>query len=130
MARTERVLFACHAGAYGGRRAGVVVADHALPIAVGPSSHGGESPSEDGVCALWEYHGEVEQFFSVLGIDHVEDRGLWVAVVENRGGSEELGEDAHDDWDHLVVVGVRRPSEDECAALARGEAPWPDGVLL
>lgn len=130
MVRTEYVLFACHAGSYQHKMAGIIMQDHAHVIAVSPTSYTGENPSKDGVCALWEHHGEVEQFFSALGIDHADDRGLWVAVIENRGGSETLGEDANDDWDHLDTVAIRRPTEAECAALARGEYPWPDGGLL
>jgi len=51
MVRTEYVLFACHAGSYMGKQAGIIMHEHALPIAVSPSSYKGENPSEDGVCA-------------------------------------------------------------------------------
>lgn len=126
--RTEYLLFAVHGGTFSGRAAGVVLPDHALPLACYPSIHAGDAPSEVGVHSLWDATCDVEDFFRELCIDHAPGRGLWVAEIQNHSDDATL---FRDDWDHLdVVCGFRRPTIEELTRLANGECPWPGGKVF
>jgi hypothetical protein len=124
---TEKLLFAVHRGTVAGEPAGIIMEGHCLPLACSHSSWEGTGApvAEDGIYALWEATGDVEEFFGELGITHIrqindfmEPNGLLVYEV------------SYDAEMPLLRYGdVRRPTPDELAPLSHGGAPW-GGVVL
>lgn len=137
----EYLLFACHKGQYRSRTCGIIMGDHALPLAFSVNS----IDSEEGIHALWEATSDIEEFFDCLNIDHTKSNGLWVAAIVNKkskdlgdiqtaNDEEDLDEDLDDaeldGWEHLVLKDIQEPSEEEIANLCKGLPPWEGGILL
>jgi len=146
---TEKLLFAVHEGTVGHNRAGIIMQDHCLPLACSHRSypgHGGAA-SEAGIYACWEATGDVEEFFSALGIGPgIENgpgeanryipppNGLYVYTVEYDPDADEwqeimMSDNRADEWPWLEGGTLRRPTAEELEPLTRGEAPW-GGVVL
>lgn len=138
MITRERLLFAVHTGLVNGRRAGIIMEGHSLPLACSHSSE--DAP--DGIMACWESTVDVEMFFHEgLGLsDGIEvpygshpgnrPQGLYVYGVEYTEADVEEGEDApEDEWPWLHGGELRRPTMEKLEPLAWGRAPWSGRVL-
>lgn len=128
------LMFYAGDGHAGKERVGIIMEDHAQPIAFWPKSYGDEG-DPDGVLALWENKCDVEAFFEALGIDQVPAPGLWVLELRplepiKEDDSEDDNED--DDWNHLsagfdIDENLRRPNACELMNMSEGRMPWDGG---
>lgn len=127
------LMFYAGDGYAGKERVGIIMEDHAQPIAFWPKSYGDESDPV-GVLALWENKCDVEDFFTELGIDHVPAPGLWVLELHpfEPAESDDEQEDQGDDWTHLssgfgLDENLRRPNAYELMNMSEGKNPFGPG---
>lgn len=123
------LMFYAGDGHVGKERRGIIMEDHAQPIAFWPKSYG-EEGDPDGVLALWENKCDVEDFFEALGIDQVPAPGLWVLELWPLEPSD--GDDTDDEWEHLSAgfdldENLRRPNACELMNMSEGRNPWGPG---
>lgn len=80
-----------------------------------------ESPEfyDSGLGCLWGSSIRGDQFFEYLQLDMLDEPGPW--VVEVAVGGERLGSD---DWSHLVVKEIRRPTDEELLNGMYGLGGW------
>lgn len=135
----EKLLLVLHRGSVGAQPAGIFMNNHCLPLAVSHPSwrkDGDVGPvSEDGLHALWEATTDPEQFFEAIGQrgglqtfdDDDPPNGLWVYEVSYH--MDEVTDEDDGEWEWLCGGEFRRPTPDELAPLARGQAPWGGKVL-
>ncbi len=125
------LMFYAGDGHAGKERVGIIMEDHAQPIAFWPKSYGDEG-DPNGVLALWENKCDVEDFFEALGIDQVPAPGLWVLEMFPLKPADDPDED--DNWEHLSAgfdldENLRRPNTQELKNISEGRNPFgPDGV--
>ena len=130
---TEKLLFAVHRGTVGDRPAGITMDGYCLPIACSHVSwEKQDSPVADqGIDSLWGSCSDTEEFFSLLGINHVrsfdslgnalqEPQGLWVYEVTYDDADTE--DTLETPW--LEGGELRRPTPEEILPLTEGKAPW------
>ncbi len=130
MAMKNLLMFYAGDGHAGKERVGIIMEDHAQPIAFWPKSYGNEG-DPNGVLALWENKCDVEDFFEALGIDQVPAPGLWVLELWPLDITEEADNEG-DNWEHLadafdIREALRRPTLEEVNRLVEGLPPWEGG---
>jgi len=135
----EKLLLVLHRGSVGSRPAGIYMNHHCLPIAVShpswrPEDGEGSQTAEAGFHALWEATTDPEQFFEAIGqrgglqtFDGEPPNGLWVYEVEYH--PDEVTDEDDGEWEWLCGGTFRRPTPDELAPLAFGNAPWNGKVM-
>ena len=124
------LMFYAGDGHAGKDRVGIIMEDHAQPIAFWPKSYGDEC-DPDGVFALWENKCNVEEFFSALGISQVPAPGLWVLELQSLEPIED-DDNEDDNWEHLsagfdIDEDLRRPNASELMNMSEGRMPWNGG---